>query len=331
MSNEGYFSFLTIAREWASGSRIPLAMVLRNTCHWALMGGFPAHAFITESGQTLDPFDVLAAAEVATDGSAAPGIQQSALAVLRTVLMSGPAVREFCENTRTVRPRRTLRSVRWLLATITGAKLAPPPCPEAEEEANRQLARRSAVRQMNEHRAILAALRTEPRRERFWGAHAPSLEDRETKWATAKEFIRANIDRSGDLYLRDDLDALDADWVGFFAEQQLRRDAAPSEIVCGSATQENGGDRLHGMDRTAARFRQTDLEPWYRARVADCVARDDIPTRDEDLEAARGALGEGVPRYLVRSLRNSIAPPLWTKRGRRRPAGENSGGADQPA
>jgi hypothetical protein len=178
-------------------------------------GGFPAHAFVTEGGEKLDPFDVLAVIETATNGSAAPGIQQSAAGILRGVLISWQAVRELSEITQTVRPRRMLRSVNKLLAAITGLNLAPPPCPGADEEADKRLARQSATRQMNQYRATLASLRTEPKLERFWGPYAPALDDWAARWTKTREAIGADLDQCGGDDLYRDFDALTAEWNTF--------------------------------------------------------------------------------------------------------------------
>ena len=55
---------------------------------------------------------------------------------------------------------------------------------------------------------------------------------------------------------------------------------------------------------------------WYDRWVAENVAADRQPSRDDDEAAAREALGRHVSRALLRRLRSEIAPEEWKRRGR---------------
>lgn len=67
-----------------------------------------------------------------------------------------------------------------------------------------------------------------------------------------------------------------------------------------------------------ARFSQAALRAWYERRVAAHEATGSMPSRDEDVEAARQEFGPRVPREAIRSLRRDLAPAAWTRFGRRK-------------
>ena len=60
---------------------------------------------------------------------------------------------------------------------------------------------------------------------------------------------------------------------------------------------------------------------WYMRWVQDNVDEGRQPSRDEDLSAAREALGPQVQRDLLRQLRGELAPPAWRQFGRRKTGG----------
>lgn len=60
------------------------------------------------------------------------------------------------------------------------------------------------------------------------------------------------------------------------------------------------------------------VRTWYRQWVDTNVASGTQPSRERDMEAARGELGISVSRELLRDLRRELAPPAWRQFGRRR-------------
>jgi hypothetical protein len=73
---------------------------------------------------------------------------------------------------------------------------------------------------------------------------------------------------------------------------------------------------------TSKRYSPSQLEAWYSRYVEEQKAAGEMPSRDDDLTAARRALGDGVPRDAVRNARRRFAPAEWQERGRRK-TGEN--------
>jgi len=74
------------------------------------------------------------------------------------------------------------------------------------------------------------------------------------------------------------------------------------------------------QDRTEAprRVALGKVRKWYREWVEANLAEGRLPSREQDLEAAREALGTAVPRDFVRELRRGVAPLEWQRSGRRR-------------
>lgn len=65
---------------------------------------------------------------------------------------------------------------------------------------------------------------------------------------------------------------------------------------------------------------QKQYESWYRAWMKECDAQRKIPSRNEDLTAARAHFGSRywVRETDVRELRKLLAPTEWRKQGRRK-------------
>lgn len=78
-------------------------------------------------------------------------------------------------------------------------------------------------------------------------------------------------------------------------------------------------------NRTAAPYSEAKLRVWYEERVTTWPQDAPGPSRDEDWAAAKLALGDGVPRGAVRSLRRELAPADWKRLGRRKTGGEKTG------
>jgi hypothetical protein len=66
------------------------------------------------------------------------------------------------------------------------------------------------------------------------------------------------------------------------------------------------------------RYSRAKLEAWYRRYVVKQQKAGKKPSRDDDLKAARRALGDGVPRAAIRDVRRRLAPDEWTSHGRRK-------------
>jgi hypothetical protein len=66
------------------------------------------------------------------------------------------------------------------------------------------------------------------------------------------------------------------------------------------------------------RYSRAALEALYRRYVVEQQKAGKRPSRDDDWEAARRALGEGVPREAVRKVRRKLAPDDWKRPGRRK-------------
>jgi len=66
------------------------------------------------------------------------------------------------------------------------------------------------------------------------------------------------------------------------------------------------------------RYSRAELEKWYQGYVVEQRKAGKRPSRDDDWEAARRALGEGVPREAVREARRKLAPDDWKDPGRRK-------------
>jgi hypothetical protein len=65
-------------------------------------------------------------------------------------------------------------------------------------------------------------------------------------------------------------------------------------------------------------FSVASLREWYGRWVSSNGQNGHLPSRDEDLKAARQALGESIPRSAVRRLRQELAPETWKRLGRRK-------------
>ncbi len=60
------------------------------------------------------------------------------------------------------------------------------------------------------------------------------------------------------------------------------------------------------------------LRKWYAEEwVPKNKADEAIPSREQELKAAKQACGDGVTRQAIRTLRKELAPESWRKRGRR--------------
>ena len=65
------------------------------------------------------------------------------------------------------------------------------------------------------------------------------------------------------------------------------------------------------------RFSRTQLDTWYKDRVAQHESDGTIPSRDDDVRAAQQQFGANIPRSVIRDLCRQHAPTGWTKGGRR--------------
>jgi hypothetical protein len=73
--------------------------------------------------------------------------------------------------------------------------------------------------------------------------------------------------------------------------------------------------------RSPGRISAAKFASWYGSWIAKCNAANVIPSRDQDLEAAKCAFNNAkIPRSLLRDNRSILAPPAWKARGRRKSA-----------
>ncbi len=70
------------------------------------------------------------------------------------------------------------------------------------------------------------------------------------------------------------------------------------------------------------KFSEAKLQAWYKGYIDECKTAEKIPSRENDLIAARDALGDGVPREAVREARRQFAPDDWKEQGRRKTGGK---------
>lgn len=66
------------------------------------------------------------------------------------------------------------------------------------------------------------------------------------------------------------------------------------------------------------RFSSAALRNWYVHWVSKNQTQGKMPSGEEDWAAAKSEFGEAVPRSMMRNLRRELAPPEWTRLGRRK-------------
>ncbi len=71
------------------------------------------------------------------------------------------------------------------------------------------------------------------------------------------------------------------------------------------------------------RYSKATLRRWYESHIAECQKAGLTSSCNEDLAAARRALGDGVPREAVRILRRELAPLEWRQPGPKRSRGKD--------
>src|ERR1700722_17200623 len=109
---EGYVAFLDLLIPWAKEGCVPEAMILRRLCDWAMVGGFPSGAFITVTGDPVDPFDMFMSCRAAENGfgngvSLGGSTEHNplwGLQYLVGVIVSIQDVLAFCDRTDTIPP-----------------------------------------------------------------------------------------------------------------------------------------------------------------------------------------------------------------------------------
>ncbi len=71
-------------------------------------------------------------------------------------------------------------------------------------------------------------------------------------------------------------------------------------------------------DRSSGGYSEQALWAWYEKWVLENPEAGKIPTREDDLKAAKDAVSLNVPRDVVRAMRKELAPETWTAQGRRK-------------
>jgi hypothetical protein len=230
-----YIQLIALAAEWAQSSGMPINMVLRRLCEWAVAGAFPEGTFVTSGGEKIAPLDLLIAVRVVIGNGQAPFGDETintdvdvARDRVTSALLTGHDILEFCERTETLPPPSMLGGLRRLLAGRDRRKhVAPPECPAADEHAARQWAYRNAVGGLNALRSNSTRLKGEhmgpgPRRTEndpvsfeYWGP----------KWMKMRDDVQADILRCGDNELQQKLSALEAEWKEFVDGNSAKAEA----------------------------------------------------------------------------------------------------------
>lgn len=223
-----YLQFTAVAVEWANEAGMPATMVLQRLCEWAVAGGFPEGAFVTATGDTIPPVDLLTSCRLVIGNGRAkigewtahkdPAVE---IDFLNTVLVTSRDVLQFCERTNTRPPSSLREGFRWPFGWgEQGKNAAPPECPDVDEHVVRQFADGLARGGLNHLRATIAELKGKPTRSRprAVGSEPVNLEYWGPKWRDRRDRVEKDIHASGNKELQKDLDALDAEWVALVAE-----------------------------------------------------------------------------------------------------------------
>jgi hypothetical protein len=149
----------------------------------------------------------------------------------------------------------------------------------------------------------------------------------EPRWRKSRDAVQERIRRCGDAHLQAELDMLDGQWAEVVSTERQRQSVitAPPNFVDRPVPDDAETDELPVVDRTSGSYSKRNLETWYIQWVSQNIASKVIPSRDDDWKAAKAALGDGVPRDIVRGLRNRRAPASWRQHGRRTSAAETGG------
>lgn len=99
-----------------------------------------------------------------------------------------------------------------------------------------------------------------------------------------------------------------------------------------SSSAEGLGLRIHGIlvfkpaslsgEPARRAFAPAKGREWYVRWVQANEAKGHVPSRDEDLQAAKAEFGDRCPRNPIRELRRLLAPAHWTFKGRRKKTSE---------
>jgi DNA-binding winged helix-turn-helix (wHTH) protein len=218
--------------EWSAESGVPPQMVLRHFCEWTVSGAFPPGTLVTSTGREVPLLSIFEWAyalmhegQIFIRGWSSHLDPAEALSRLQSILVTAENVWKFCEASGTFPPPSLLSGWRRALALISKEKeLSPPPCPHAQDNAERLHARDCALGQINTMRSMLGGLRGErthfgPRRE---GNEPISFEFWEPKWTRARQFAQTDTERCGDVELQQQLDTLNAGWDALVAEESQK-------------------------------------------------------------------------------------------------------------
>jgi hypothetical protein len=134
---------------------------------------------------------------------------------------------------------------------------------------------------------------------------ATSLEMDRREWESGRAGLERDLERCGDVHLHRAFEALAVQFADAVAKLK------DENLVAARAGQATG------PDRSAGEFSQQELRNWY-GYLANKKALGESPSRDDDWEAAKRALGEGIPREKVWALRTELAPDAWKRAGRRK-------------
>jgi hypothetical protein len=312
-----YIRFMDLPLAWAEESGEPPQMVLRHLCEWTVAGAFPPGALVTAVGSEVDPLSIFEAFRALSNQGSVniggwswhldPG---EALELLNTVLVTRDHVLSFCERTGTLPPPSLRGGVGWLLAILGQQKhLAPPPCPDGEDHAVRQNARRHAIGTMNSLRNMIAGLEGKPVRfaRRRIAGEPIDLDCWNEDWRKMWEHARADVERSKEIDLRRELDALNSQWAALMAQEagtakgELKGDATDQTIPQEPAGDTSGLGKRRGRPPGSGSYEASDAPIVEKMREAK-RSEPDLSTMAAAVRFVEFATGGGTPESKAKRL-----------------------------
>ena len=316
----GYIHLLKLAVDWANAGSLPKEMVLRRLCEWAVVGAFPRGALVDRFGTEIAPLEMFKDFKALTNsGNVSIGgwgmhiDPAEALHRFEEIRVAANDLRAFCDGTNTILPPLLFSGFRRLWAGTGGKNVAPPACPGADEEADRQHARGHAEGWMNTLRRKMNSLQGKP------ADSSPPLRPHRpgeeisfnyvgSEWGHTRAMALCEIRRAGDDdgALGQRLDQLDTEWVAF-VEAEAR---SPADLAWAARVMETRSDWREIAN--AARFATNEEFPFYY-----------VATQNAALPPPTTAAAE----FSENQENSSVAlaePPIESRRRRGRPSGSGS-------
>jgi hypothetical protein len=228
---QDYMPLPALAAEWANQAGVPVVMMTRRICEWAMTEAFAKGAFVNEVGDAIAPYDMLTAFRAAIGRGQAnmAGIthyvqSQNMSAWLHGALISRSDLLAYCDKADVQPPPSVAGRAGWFRKPPPRKHPAPPDCPDVENCIARESARRDAAARLGIMGALLAGLHGKrrsgaPRRD----PNEPvNLEYWNSRRETERQQAVAQIAKLGDAELQQALDELDRAWVTFVEAETAR-------------------------------------------------------------------------------------------------------------